>query len=112
MDRWWFGCRLGLGLGRRDFLGCRGRGLAGILGVANDSELAADLDRVILLGDDLGQHTRGRRGDFGVDLVGRHLHEGLVEFDRVAFLFEPAGNRPLGDALTECRHLDGEGHFC
>ena len=80
-------------------------------GVADDGQLAADLDGVVLLGDDLGQHTRGGRGDFGVDLVGRHFNERLVEFDRVAFLLEPAGDRPLGDALTECRHLDGEGHL-
>jgi hypothetical protein len=27
-------------------------------------------------------------------------------------LLEPAGHRPLRDALTECGHLDGDGHVC
>jgi len=83
---------------------------AALGGVADDGQLAAYLDGVVLLGDDLGQHTGGRGGDFGIDLVGRHLDERLVEFDRVAFLLEPARDRSLGDAFTECRHLDGEGH--
>jgi hypothetical protein len=45
----------------------------GFAGLADDRELAAHLDRVVLLGDDLLQHTgRGRR-DLGVDLVGGNL---------------------------------------
>ncbi|OMC11039.1 hypothetical protein A5736_02335 [Mycobacterium sp. SP-6446] len=103
-----FGFRLGFGLGF-----CLGCGLAlGLLTrVADHRQVAANLDGVVLLGDDLGQHAGGGRRDFGVDLVGRHLDQRLVELDRIAFLLEPARDRSLGDALTEGRHLHGEGHL-
>ena len=73
--------------------------------------IATDLDDVVLLRQDLQQHTRSRGRDLGVDLVGRDLEQGLVDGDRVALLLEPPGDGAFGDALAECRHLDGEGHF-
>src|SRR3712207_9087942 len=50
------------------------------------------------------------RSDLGVDLVGRHLEQGLVDGDRVADLLEPTGDGSLGDALAERRHLHGVSH--
>jgi hypothetical protein len=46
--------------------------------------------------------------DLGVDLVGRDLEQALVGLDRVTDLLEPAGDRSLGDALSE----RGEDHGC
>ena len=80
--------------------------------VTDQREVAAHLDGVILLRDDLGQHAGGGGRDLGVDLVGGDLEQRFVQFDRVALLLEPPGDGPLGDALAECRHLDGSCHVC
>jgi hypothetical protein len=121
------GLRLGGGSlrGRRFGLGCdlrcrfglwclsdRGRFPAAGVRFADDRQLAADLDGVVLLGDDLGQHPGGRRGDLGVDFVGGDLQQRFIQLDRVTLLLEPTGDGALSDALAECRHLDGEGHVC
>ena len=128
-----FGLRLWLGLpGLLRLLGGRLRPCAGLLGrllligglllgllvsarlavVAYDRQLAAHLNGVVFLGDDLFQHTGSRRRDFGVDLVGGHFEQRLVAFHRVALLLEPTGHGAFGHALTECWHLHGEGHVC
>ena len=82
----------------------------GLAGLADERQLAADLDGVVLLRDDLGQHTRRRGGDLGVDLVRRHLEQRLVDLDGVALLLQPPCDGALGHALTKCGHLDGHGH--
>src|ERR687890_336715 len=48
---------------------------------ADDGELGADLDRLVLGDQDLAEDAGGRRGDLGVDLVGRDLEERLVDLD-------------------------------
>ena len=102
---------LGLLLGGRCGLLAAVTVLAVVLaGVADHGELAAHLYGVILLGDDLFQHTCGGGRDFGVDLVGRNLKQWLILLDRVSLLLQPAGDCPLGNALSECGHLDGDGH--
>ena len=78
--------------------------------VQGDICRAADLDDVVFLGDDLGEDAGGGGGDLGVDLVGRHLKQWLILLDRVSLLLQPAGDCPLGNALSECGHLDGDGH--
>ena len=40
-------------------------------------------------------------GNLGVDLVGRHLNERLVDGDGVANVLEPARHGALGDGLAE-----------
>ena len=71
-----------------------------VRGVADDRQLRADLDRLVLA--DLDRHQEpGRRGrDLGVDLVGGDLEQRLVDLDPVAFLLQPAGDGGLGDRLT------------
>ncbi len=90
-----FGFFLLLGL-----LGVFGRlGLAVRLGgaVSHERDRGADLDGLSLAYEDLLDRPRRRRGDFGVDLVGRYLDEELVLIDGVALLLEPLGNRSLDD---------------
>ncbi len=78
-----------------------GRGRA----VADDREVGADRNRVVLLDEDLLQRAGHRRGDLGVDLVGRDLEQRLVDLDAVADTLEPARHGPFGDGLAERRHL-------
>ena len=80
--------------------------------VADHGQLAADLNGVVLLGDDLLQHACRGGWDLGVDLVRGDLEQRFVQLHRVALLLEPPGDGPLGDALAECRHLDGSCHVC
>src|SRR6201999_4650615 len=61
-------------------------------------------------GDDLRQHTCGGRRDLSVDLVGGDLEQRLILLHRVTLLLEPAGDSAFGDPLTECGHLNGDGH--
>src|SRR5690606_10906112 len=68
----------GLGrLGRRRRLGGRAPAVAGGR-VPHPGEHGADLDRLALLDEDLGERAAHRRGHLGVDLVGRDLEERLV----------------------------------
>ena len=78
-----------------------GRGRA----VTDDREVGADRNRVVLLDEDLLQRAGHRRGDLGVDLVGRHLEQRLVDLDAVTDTLEPARHGPFGDGLAERRHL-------
>jgi hypothetical protein len=80
-----------------------GRGRA--LGRELDQE-RADLDGVALGRVDLDDGARDGRGDLGVDLVRRDLHEGLVGGDRVALLLVPLEDRALGDRLSHRRERD------
>ena len=73
--------------------------------VTDDREVGADRHRVVLLDEDLLQRAGHRRGDLGVDLVGRHLEQRLVDLDGVADPLEPARHGPFGDGLAERRHL-------
>ena len=59
-----------------------GRGV----GVADDGDHGADVDRVALGHADLGQRAGDRRRHLGVDLVGGHLEQRLVGGDGVADL--------------------------
>ncbi len=93
--------------------GLRLAAAAGVFTLVTDyGQLAADLDGVVLLRDDLLQHACGGGRNLGVDLVGGNLEQRFVQFDRVTLLLEPPGDGSLGDALTECRHLDGCCHVC
>ncbi|MDQ0944048.1 hypothetical protein QFZ67_005753 [Streptomyces sp. V1I1] len=52
----------------------------------------------------------GRGRDLGVDLVGRHLEQGLVGLDSLALGLQPARDSALGDALAERRKGYGNRH--
>src|SRR6185295_16368544 len=103
-DRLWLGfrfrLRLGFRLGRRLF----GRRSAFFTDLG---ELAADGDRVVLLGGDGHQRARHRRRDLGVDLVGGHLDQRFVDLDGVADLLQPPRHGALGDRLAELGHRHG-----
>ena len=73
--------------------------------VTDDREVGADRHRVVLLDEDLLQRAGHRRGDLGVDLVGRDLEQRLVDLDAVADTLQPARHGPFGDGLAERRHL-------
>ena len=66
----------------------------------------ADLNRLVGAHEDLGQHPRRRRGDLGVDLVGGHFDQRLVNRDGVPLGLEPLEHRSLGDRLAHCGHDD------
>ncbi|ERN45266.1 ABC transporter ATPase [Prescottella equi NBRC 101255 = C 7] len=103
------GSRGGLGCGRLGGLGCgsrSGRGSGRRSSGADDGELAAHVDDVVLLRADLEQHTGDGRRDLGVDLVRRDLEEGLVDGNLVTDGLEPAGDGALGDRLAQLRHRD------
>ena len=85
--------RLGLGLGL--LLG-GGRGP-----VADDRQLGAHLDGLVLADLDLLERAGDRRGDLGVDLVGGDLEQRLVDRDLVTDLLQPAGDGALGDRLAQ-----------
>ena len=119
----------GLGLGRRGILDGGGRlrlrGGGGLLcggsllrsggrgvtatrdGAADDGQVGADRDGLVLLSEDLGQFAGGRGGDLGVDLVGGDLQQRLVDGDVVALSLQPAGDGALGDGLAQRRHRHG-----
>src|SRR5690606_30844276 len=74
-----------------------GRGGAG----ADERQDGADLDGLVLLDQDLLERAGDRRGDLGVDLVGRDLEQRLVDGDVVTDLLEPARHGALGDRLAQ-----------
>src|SRR4029450_9589912 len=84
---------------------------AGLAVLLDDREFGADLDRLVGLDLDGLQDPGDRGGDLGVDLVGRHLEQGVGALDPVALLLDPAGDRALGDRLAELRHLDWCRHW-
>jgi hypothetical protein len=57
------------------------------------------------LDEDLLDHSGRRRGNLGVDFVGRDLDDVLVGLNRVALLLEPLRDGALDDRLAELRHL-------
>jgi hypothetical protein len=98
------GCHVRLGPGL--LLGAAAAGVGRRRGalVADAGQDRADLDGVALAHQDLGDRAADRGRDLGVDLVGGDLEERFVLGDRVADLLEPAGDRSLGDGLTELGH--------
>src|SRR3989442_1668228 len=77
---------------RRDLLRLRGwfggRGRRG--GAVRDPrDHGVDPHRLTFLDQHLGQRPGGRRRNFGIDLIGRDLEEGLVALDMLALLLQP-----------------------
>ena len=72
--------------------------------VADDRKTHADLHRLALGDEDLGEDACRGRGHFGIDLVRRYLEERFVALDGVAHALHPAGDRSLGHGLAELRH--------
>jgi len=81
------------------------------IGIADRAQVAADLDGVVLVRNDLGEHARGGRGDFGIDLVGGDLEQGLIDLDGVAFILEPLDEGSLSHGVAQFRHFDWNGHL-
>src|SRR5207248_1594226 len=63
------------------------------------------LDRLVGLGEDLGDRARRGGRDLGVDLVGRDLDHGLALLDRATLGYMPFENRPLGNRFAHLGHL-------
>ena len=63
-----------------------------------------DRNGLPLLDEHLGQSSSGRRGDLGVDLVGRDLEQRFVPLDGVSDLLHPADDRSFGDGLSHLGH--------
>ena len=78
--------------------------------VADRGQRGADLDRVVLLDQDLLEHAGHGGRDLGVDLVGGDLHQGLVDGDLVADGLEPAGHGALGDGFAQGGQVHGFRH--
>ncbi len=97
-------CRGGLRLRFGLRLGCL-RGRRGTL-VADDRQLAADLDGLVLADADLEQGSGHRGRHFGVHLVGGDLDEGFVDGNVVADRLEPAGDGALGDRFAHGGQVD------
>ena len=89
--------------GRRDG-SSRGRGGGG-LQVEDD---VADRNRLPFASQLLDDDTRRGRGDFDRGLVGHHLDDRLVFFDRRALRDEPLHNLAFGDALADVGKLELE----
>ena len=106
--RLWLLLFLGFCLGR---LGLFGLLLLVLLGLGasgasrtDHGELAADIDGVVLIGEDLQQRAGHGGRDLGVDLVRRHLEEWLVHLDGVSDGLEPRRHRALCHGLAELGH--------
>ena len=72
--------------------------------------IVVDEDETVLVHGDFAQDAGGGGRDLGVHLVRRDLKQRLVSRHAVAFLFQPARDGALGDALTELRHGYGDRH--
>ena len=83
-------CRSGRSRSGRSGLGESGSGSA--TAVANHTDDGVDLNGVAFGNLDFLKNSAGGRGDFGVDLVGGNLEQGLVTLDLVAGLFQPLGD--------------------
>ena len=79
----------------------RGLPVAGDLG-----QQASHGDCVPLLGVDAGQGPVDRRGDLGVDLIGRDFDQGLVGGHRLADLLVPLKYGASGDGVAHRGHDD------
>jgi hypothetical protein len=89
---------------------CRGGGRrgrdCGSAGLIDPRENGIDADRLSFLHEDLGQGTRGRGGNLGVDLVGRDLEERLVALQLIANLLRPFRQGALDDTFAHLGHYD------
>ncbi len=99
-------CRSGRGSLRGS--GCRSCWLGGgsSSASADDGDDRVDADRRAFGDLDLGERAGDRRGNLGVNLVGRDFEDGLVALNGVADLLEPLGDGALGDGLAHLRHHD------
>ncbi len=73
---------------------------------ADPGQHGSDGGGLVLAHQDLGERAGERRGDLGVDLVGRDLEQRLVDRHGLADVLQPARDGALGDALAERRHGD------
>ena len=101
--RFGFGRRWGRS-GRLGWLRFRGRGQRRPCFRFQDPDKRLHRHRLPFLDLDLRQHPGDRRGNLGVDLVGRDFEERLVPFDGVADFLEPFAQGALGDGLAHLRH--------
>jgi hypothetical protein len=94
-----------LGLGFRRRRGLRRPGLRRRSTVCIDvGDDRADLHGLALLHLDIDQRAGRRRRNLCVDLVRGDLQDRLVALHRVARLFQPLRDGPLGDGLPHLRH--------
>ena len=72
--------------------GLGGRGCRSGSAVANYADHSVDLNGVTFGNLDFLKDSAGGRGDFGVDLVGGNLEQGLVALDLFTGFFQPLGD--------------------
>ena len=94
--------RGGFWFGLRGWCRC-GRSRCGVL-IANADDYVTHLNRVILFEQDFYDGAGDGGGDFGVDLVCRHLKQCLIHLDGVTHRLQPLGNGALSDRLAQLRH--------
>ena len=83
-----------------------------LTGLADDGQQRAGLDGGALGHVDLQQGAAGRRGDFGVHLVGVHFHDRVVLLHGVALVLEPLADGAFDDRFAELGHDYVSGHAC
>ena len=102
---WLLGTLFGRGRGRRVtwrlFLAC----LSGSA-IVDHRDTRADRDGLAFRDENRFQHARRRRGNVGIDLVGRQLEQRLVELDAIARLLQPANDRAFRKRFPHLGHDD------
>ena len=88
--------------------GClaRSRRRGGGACLSDAGQRSSDRNGFALADQDLEQHPVIGAGDLRIDLVGRHLEQGVVHFDGVARLLDPRADGALGDRLAQLGHQD------
>jgi hypothetical protein len=74
--------------------------------LANHPDHGVDRHCLAFRRPNLEKDTRGRRWDFGIDLVSGDLEQGLVALDLVADALDPSDDGSFGDGLAHLRHYD------
>ena len=92
-------------------------GIVCAIGIGRSFILITDLGddgahvyRVILISNDLEEHTGYWRRDFGIDLVGGNLQQRFIDLDLVANLLQPLSHSAFSYGLAQFRHFDGMRH--
>ena len=73
-------------------------------------QAASHRHHIAFEGKDFDHHPGQRRGNLGINLVGRHLDQRLIDLDPIPHDHQPAGNRTLDHAFAQCGEFDGRSH--
>ncbi len=73
-------------------------------------QAASHRHHVAFEGKDFDHHPGQRRGNLGIDLVGSHLDQRLIDLDPIPHGDQPAGNRTFDHAFAQRREFDARSH--